>query len=171
MNPSDLSTYPYMSVFWLVPVDKARLKLVEMNKKAIDSNQSMIPHSGSNGSNGNEEADSYQSPVNATGIYKRISPVDALHELAGGLRNWYSKNESYTLGAKKIYHDVILSILKHDNSSLDEFDMNELMIQFDMLSLFVMELDVDIPGIDIQQKFREFTLRIEEERESLKEKN
>ena len=154
-DTQDLAMLPYMPVFWLMPTNYHKLKMMELNEKLIREQEK------------NKTTQVTQRQTN--GEYKRLDPIKALHELGNLSKSMTNKalkspeffDSTTIIGSMKILHDTSLSILKHDDSDLAGFDLNEHMEVIDQVSQFVMMMDEKPQYKGLMKEYEKFLEELE----------
>jgi len=147
-DEQDLAMLPYMPVFWLLPTNYHRVKMLELNQQLIQERQK------------NKLVTQKDTDTNG---FVRVNAIDALHKLAKDGDRIYRRTYEldYKLPAMKVYHDVLQSIIKFDDSDLDGFDLNEHMQVMDQVSQFVMMMDEKPQYKGLMKEYEKFLEEIE----------
>ena len=163
---NDYKNYPFLPVFWMIPnnlvkdefekrADHLKALETEYNQQtALITRKSNVEQPGKKSGNGPP----------GKNVIRRIQPIEALHQLAFKTKafseRYFSfKAEHLELAGYNTYHNVLKSIIEYDENAEQDINVNELFNQFDLLTEFIIDMDIEYPDMGIAKRFRDHLKR------------
>lgn len=166
---TDFPDFPYMPVFWMIPSSTnsiAALKVknevlkeeirAKVAQEQLDDIQDVEEIDGKTGKN----------DKNDKNVITRIDPLGAMHKLGIQLERVLRVNTTTSelkeyLMTVKIYHDILISLMKYDGEEYENVDLLALMKKFDATGDFILELDEETPERGIAGKYQRLLVKLD----------